>query len=254
MLAGDSDVVEVYARHLNWSHLRQPAHGKGFFTCRFVGLTLEDIVNTDGGCCLHALVGQPVHQRFHLVLVGHLRIPLVLDFGGRQPIAHTDPLEVNVQSLSLLVTLKNCIGGGRDVMATIAFAKQVEVVLLKTLVGRKEGLEEVVHVPRHLSFIRVIVGIHSKGESSASRLVDENHGGILVPGEGVLLSFKIGLDLARSHLVEESNARRAPWTPSHPQDHRILARLRARLKKPVEIILSGSSDVVVSSILLHIIT
>mmetsp|Transcript_60871 Transcript_60871/g.128801 ORF Transcript_60871/g.128801 Transcript_60871/m.128801 type:complete len:245 (-) Transcript_60871:357-1091(-) len=153
----------------------------------------------------------------------HFRVPLVLLLWIRESVADGEAGEGDLGALSGLVSLPDTVADGRDIVAGVGLAEDVEVVGLVLREGLEEVLKEGEHVLGHTSFV---VRSEASGKTDAGRLIHPHDVGVVVPGVGVRgCGLAILGDLARSIFREERELRGAARAAGEPHDQGIFARV-----------------------------
>mmetsp|Transcript_59361 Transcript_59361/g.170554 ORF Transcript_59361/g.170554 Transcript_59361/m.170554 type:complete len:208 (-) Transcript_59361:215-838(-) len=180
----------------------------------------------------------------------HVRIPLVLLHWICEAVADGHALEVDVlvALLQVRVALEDAMCDSRDVVTSVALARDVEVLVVLRH-GLEKHLQELVHVLGNTVLVVVPCAL---GETRARGLVDPHDVGAIGPRVRIQRrSLSVSLDLARSVLKEEPGHRRAAGASRQPHDHGVLGRIVAALKHPEEVLLLLAEGEV-ATVLLHI--
>mmetsp|Transcript_68422 Transcript_68422/g.200167 ORF Transcript_68422/g.200167 Transcript_68422/m.200167 type:complete len:214 (-) Transcript_68422:221-862(-) len=181
-------------------------------------------------------------------LAHHIRVPLVLLGWVREAIADGHALEVDalIPRFQVGVALEDAVGHGRDVVAGVALAGDVEVLVVLRH-GLEEDLQELVHVLGHAILVVVPLPL---GEACARGLVDPHHISPLGPRVRVCRRCAVRIDLAWAVLKEEPRHGGAAGATCEPHHHGVLCRVAAALKHPEEVLLLLLPESEVAAVLL----
>ncbi len=120
-----------------------------------------------------------------VVLVSEVRVLRVLLVRVDPPVSNCNSLEVHSQ---ISHVVDEVVGNGRNVVASVGFASDIEVSAFVLRVLLEEALKEKSHVCSNFILISFVVSDASAfTEASSNRLVDVDHICDVVPGIAVVL-------------------------------------------------------------------
>ena len=115
-------------------------------------------------------------------------------------------------------------------MTSIGFTSNVEV--LASVFGElleEEGEKSINILGRSA---RLADRVTTVGETDIDGLVEEDNGGVRVPGVRVIDGLDVLADGAWSELEEKSGQGRASWSTIQPENNRVSLGVISRLKEP----------------------
>jgi hypothetical protein len=133
------------------------------------------------------------------------------------------------------------MGDRWDIMTSITFSCNVEILTLELWELFKETNHKSSHGLSNLIFVGIKIGITSGFRETCSNwLINVKKISIVVPRIWVRLkSFSIFVELIWSVFIEKSNLGRASWSTSEPKNDWIIFGAISGFKPPVEHIISA---------------
>jgi len=202
--ARDSNVIEIDASGLNWTDESVIAFGLGIRALVVVVslVALGDLLNARSSGIDHLVENTIADELLDGVVLGVVSIVEVLNLWVSESVSDSNTVEVDWDGGVLLVLLVDVVADSGNVVPTVRFTSDVELLLLVLGVEFEPGLKEGVHVSSDLS----LVGIEWRSirVSSLNRLVNPHDIGLSVPGVGVEDGVgSVGCHRARSIFGEE---------------------------------------------------